>query len=431
MKKLIYILLVLPLLSYGQIKLEQNKLWKGYAVSSTSGGEIRQKAQQFIYTVDNKLIRLDFSELLNMKNGEVEIKVTIDTLTWVRSKRGFNHLIGNEKNAPILNFSAPGEFKIIDGEFIFPFKLLNEAEKMDRLKVVDKFEGATFYEQTSDVKESSDKLLRSPLAGGKMKYSKLNSSSSWKSDYKLVAFAGFTFFKGISSAPLLVTKIEETKMSLIKLDYRFEPSNVQWINYVDIEEAEVSTFTLPVKNYEIDNKEKVSDCLKKRTKAELNQQIATTNNVIDKKQATTQIQHAFDGSWLFLSDDVNITGFVKLTMKELLLMDSSLCPAIIIPKGHYANRKVRGAQWTSYIHEEREKTDSSVIFKKAFPWSNTYLIMNELKNEDKSYFVEYYLDTRIIKGTGTYMNSKEVGIWEFYDPKGQLIRTENYDLKKK
>ncbi|NOQ73130.1 MAG: hypothetical protein GQ574_14080 [Crocinitomix sp.] len=145
----------------------------------------------------------------------------------------------------------------------------------------------------------------------------------------------------------------------------------------------------------------------------------------EKQYSTVQVQHSFECRWI-LNQDENFDGFTKATVQELLVLDSTLCPIFQIPCGYYAERDGKADSWYIYLHEERIETDSSYILKKAFKWDNTYRVINESKNQNIVYYEDYYLDTRILMKTWTYLDSKEVGITRHYDTKGKLIKEVNH-----
>ncbi|AHM59330.1 hypothetical protein D770_05315 [Flammeovirgaceae bacterium 311] len=73
------------------------------------------------------------------------------------------------------------------------------------------------------------------------------------------------------------------------------------------------------------------------------------------------------------------------------------------------------------------ETDSSVIETKYYKGLNSIREFNELKNKDKTYYREYYYDTKILKQEGVFVDGDFVGISREYSADGDLIRVINHD----
>jgi len=73
------------------------------------------------------------------------------------------------------------------------------------------------------------------------------------------------------------------------------------------------------------------------------------------------------------------------------------------------------------------KTDSSVIETKYFDYMNSIRVFNELKKEHKTYFTEYYYDTKRVKEKGIFVNDERAGIWKTYASNKKLIRQIDFD----
>ncbi|WP_397363968.1 hypothetical protein [Olleya sp. R77988] len=416
MKKTLYLLILLPYLIFGQ--LEDNSLWKGYGVEDASGKTLQDKTQQFAIVKNDKMYLLSFLEKLNMETGEVILKSKIDTLNIEASKNGFN-LIIKDKTLPFTYNNLNEKFKISVGDFFLPFKKIEQSNRINNLQFKNKIISNTYYEVDKKATDLSDKLLYTPSSDGTINYSKEYSSSTWTSAYIIVNFYGNIFLKGVSSAPLMVTKINPDAINFTQLDYRFDPKAVTWKIYTN---DKSNTITPSNNKFEITNNQSNLKCIEGLTNKQLNTTMLTYSDALFSAPIT-EVQHAFEGKWTLFSD-AETRNFKRYTFKQLINKDPSLCNIIKLPKGYYANRKSKSATWTSYLHEERIKTDSSLITKKAFKHDNSYRVFNELKNQKKTYYTQYYLDTKVIREKGMFINGKETGTWTFYDKNGKLVKTE-------
>lgn len=77
--------------------------------------------------------------------------------------------------------------------------------------------------------------------------------------------------------------------------------------------------------------------------------------------------------------------------------------------------------------DTKVKTDSSVIITKYFDYLNAIRVFNELKDKNKSYYKEYYYDTKTLKETGVFINGDCFGIWKEFWPNGKLKRQIDYN----
>lgn len=422
MNKLIFLLLTLPLISCGQ-QLEQKKLWKGYGVTDESGKLLNNKVEQLAYIENDLFFRLDISEMLNMETGEMTITSVIDSFSIEISTGKMTSLLSNQNKKLKIEVTSESEFRIIENGYYFPFKIIekNEPTNFDQLNIL--LTNNTFFEYEKELSETKDRLLMTPLKNGNLKYSYEYSERNWESEFKVIKFKGNLIVKGITSPMLLVNSLKTDGIEFSKLDYRYDPVNIEWKTYGNNERNE-SVKEKVDNGFDSPNFKSADECFKSLSEEQLNQRITTTTNISKDNEAALEVQHWYDGSWFFLGD-VNFDGFDQISLKEIITIDSSLCYVVNMPNGYYATREFRSDKWDIYLHEERIKTDSSMITKKAFPFDNTYNVSNELKNEKKSYFTQYYLDTKIIKEKGTWLNGKKAGIWEYYNTKGELIETEN------
>jgi len=72
------------------------------------------------------------------------------------------------------------------------------------------------------------------------------------------------------------------------------------------------------------------------------------------------------------------------------------------------------------------KTDSSIIRTKYFKELNSIRVFNELKNQNKSYFTDYYYEPKRVREKGVFFHNECYGIWEEFWPNGKLKREINY-----
>ncbi len=72
------------------------------------------------------------------------------------------------------------------------------------------------------------------------------------------------------------------------------------------------------------------------------------------------------------------------------------------------------------------KTDSSIIRTKYFKELNSIRVFNELKNQSKSYFTDYYYEPKRVREKGVFVHNECYGIWKEFWPNGKLKREVNY-----
>jgi len=72
------------------------------------------------------------------------------------------------------------------------------------------------------------------------------------------------------------------------------------------------------------------------------------------------------------------------------------------------------------------KTDSSIIRTKYFKELNSIRVFNELKNQNKSYFTDYYYEPKRVREKGVFVHNECYGIWTEFWPNGKRKREINY-----
>src|SRR5471030_786581 len=73
------------------------------------------------------------------------------------------------------------------------------------------------------------------------------------------------------------------------------------------------------------------------------------------------------------------------------------------------------------------KTDSSMIETKYFKYLNSIRVFNKLKNKNKSYYTDYYYNTKGVREKGVFLNNNYYGIWKEFWPNGKLKRETDYN----
>jgi hypothetical protein len=393
--------------SFGQ-QIDNSKLYRSVEIQQ-SGKKEASDGNEFAFIKGENLFILRFRSLLNMENGEVIIKTSIDTLSIEKTN---------------FNVTSEQTFDIQFPEFKITFQSVQEVESkaITIEKTRDLLIGNTFVKISNDDNKKPT-VTQTYQSNGKAKYQTIGSSSNWSTDYSLIEFHGFVIVKGINSSPILVTSITEKGLNGITTENGKKVELIledHWTN-PDLDKVRTE------KPYEIQLAQTPnSQCISELPEKILQTSIGVAKGIKEKQLSTVQVQHSYDCDWMLFHDS-RFDGFAKMTVEELLIQDSSLCHIFSIPCGYYAERKNAQDSWYVYLHEERIETDSTFIIKKAFQWDNTYRVINEYKNEDKVYYEDYYLDTRILKKTWTYVNSKEVGITRFYDENGKLVKEVNND----
>jgi hypothetical protein len=82
-----------------------------------------------------------------------------------------------------------------------------------------------------------------------------------------------------------------------------------------------------------------------------------------------------------------------------------------------------------FAQEDTEvKTDSSVISTKYFKYLNSIRVFNELSNKAKTYYTDYFYDTKKIREEGIFNEDNDyLGISRVYSASGKLISETNHD----
>lgn len=417
MKKILVFIVLLPVLLSAQ--LPNNTLWKGYGIEDKNGKQVNEKIQQFIYSDNGIIFLLSFGESLNMENGEVILQTKVDTLK-IETKDNTFFVNSKDKTLPLEINDSKNIIKIIVGEYKLPFKKLEQTKRLSKKEFSNLFIGNTYYKFDENDDELTDRLLFTPSSSGKMNYSKEYSSSNWSSDYLIIDFFGHLLLKGVSSPPLLVLNFKKEKIEFLELDYRNDPKSISWNIYID------NKHTLKSKSdnndFELKKYNSFSKCVQDLNDKTLNTEVLVyADNELN--YPINHVQHSYDNKWTLFNDS-KTRSFKKYLVKDIIKKDSSTCNVFNLPRGYYADRTSQSNNWNNYLHEERIKTDSSLITKKAFKHDNSYRVFNELKNENLTYFEQYTLDNKILKERGMFKDGKEYGTWEYYDKDGNLIKTE-------
>ncbi|WP_377101727.1 hypothetical protein [Mucilaginibacter calamicampi] len=76
------------------------------------------------------------------------------------------------------------------------------------------------------------------------------------------------------------------------------------------------------------------------------------------------------------------------------------------------------------------KTDSSTIETKYYQSLNSIRVFNNLNKQNKSYYTDYYYDSKKVRETGAFLNNGSYGVWREFFPNGKLKREINYAIGK-
>jgi len=83
---------------------------------------------------------------------------------------------------------------------------------------------------------------------------------------------------------------------------------------------------------------------------------------------------------------------------------------------------------TLWAQEDKiKKTDSSVVETKYFTYLNAIRVFNRLKNQNKTYYTDYYYHPRKIHEQGVFLNNNCWGIWNEFWSNGKLKRQIDYN----
>jgi hypothetical protein len=73
------------------------------------------------------------------------------------------------------------------------------------------------------------------------------------------------------------------------------------------------------------------------------------------------------------------------------------------------------------------KTDSSLIETRYYQDLNSIREFNKLDAADRTYYRDYYFDTKTIKEVGVFQGGNCAGTWRYYDNKENLIKEINFE----
>ncbi|NOQ75370.1 MAG: hypothetical protein GQ574_25390 [Crocinitomix sp.] len=227
MKISLILLLLLPFLSFAH-NIPNDGLWKGYTVKDTLGNEVRYKRQDFVKIKGDTLLLFQFRELMSMETGEVIIKTVTDTMFIDSEKSNGIYQLSHDQTILRLEVKDDNEFQIFYPKFILTFKRMNDIpEPKVSLGEAKTFViGSTFIEIDPATKKVTGTMSKTYQDDGKAKYQETDSHRGWESAFKIVAFEGYIFLKGITSAPILICEFKDLELKGWEVDYRFDPEKV-------------------------------------------------------------------------------------------------------------------------------------------------------------------------------------------------------------
>ncbi|MEZ5044119.1 MAG: hypothetical protein R2828_32730 [Saprospiraceae bacterium] len=227
MKKLILIsLIILAMINvYGQ-GIESGSLWQAEMVYDTLDNKLpREKIQRFMYFEnENEISTLTIYEKMSMTNGEVIISYLVEA----------NNLEKKSDTEYKVKEFRVDNFKLINNDSIFykekyfslGFKRIDvkqssitESQLMDFLfssSVRKYYDNGESLNQIHTYKRNGNKAIQI-----------VDSHSNWESDFRVFSFEGFLFLKGITSAPMIIEKLEDEKLIGKEVDYRFNVKNFE------------------------------------------------------------------------------------------------------------------------------------------------------------------------------------------------------------
>ncbi len=220
MKKILtLIILLVSTLSFGQ-NIEVEKLWRTKGVYDSVGSFIeRAKVQSFLFSSkSNQFYRLKTQDKVNMETGETKVFVYRDTLNLDASDNN-TYKLNDKEN---LTLHSSDSLTIQFNGYTLPYvKLEVKANKIDLEKFKYELQKEPLIESVENIKAYRFTYQENGL----VKVKPLERDSEWESEYRIIDFNGFIIIQGIVSAPKLITKLKEGKISFIEIDYRFENKN--------------------------------------------------------------------------------------------------------------------------------------------------------------------------------------------------------------
>jgi hypothetical protein len=215
MKKIFtLVLLFISTISFGQ-NVETEKLWRTKGVYDSLGSFIEQaKIQSFLYsTKSNQFHRMDIQDKINMKTGETNVFIYIDTLNLKLEDKIYRL---NEEET--MTIHTDDSLTIQYKNYTFSYVKVNE--KPSNI-AVDKLKKELIKQPLIEAIDKVDYQF-TYQDNGLVKTKTLDRDYEWESEYKIIDFNGFIFLQGIVSTPQLILKVGKGKIEFLAIDYRFE-----------------------------------------------------------------------------------------------------------------------------------------------------------------------------------------------------------------
>ncbi|NOQ73129.1 MAG: hypothetical protein GQ574_14075 [Crocinitomix sp.] len=214
--------------------LDNLKLFKCHENIEKSGEKEDADGKAFIMIKEDKLIFLRFNDLLNMKTGEVIIKTAIDTLDLNPTKKVnvFTFILSDKKLK--LKVTSENSFELQSTDKIQSYHTIENIDlKSPSIEKCKQFLIGNTFVEIDVTEDNKPTLTRTYQENGKAKYQRIGSKSSWESTYSFIEFQDYVFLKGITSAPILITKLDQNKLIGIKTNYNSTQKIVHFINAKD------------------------------------------------------------------------------------------------------------------------------------------------------------------------------------------------------
>jgi len=217
------ILLLISLNLFSQ-KIEKGSLWQAEMVYDTLGKKYpKEKIQRFMYFEnENEISTLSIHEKMSMTNGEVIISYLVEANN-LEKKSDSEYKV---KEFQVDNFKLINNDSIIYKEKYFSvgFKKINISQSLITESQLMDFLFSSSVRKYYENGESSNQIHTYKKSGQKA-IQIVDSKSNWESDFRVFSFEGFLFLKGITSAPMIIEKLERDKLIGKEVDYRFEVKN--------------------------------------------------------------------------------------------------------------------------------------------------------------------------------------------------------------
>ncbi len=206
--------------------IESGSIWQAEMVYDTLDNKLpRERIQRFMYFEnESEISTLVIYEKMSMTNGEVIISYLVEANNL--EKKSDSEYKVKEFRVDKLQLINSDSIYYKEKYFNVGFKRLNvnqssitQKQLMDFLlssSVRKYYKNGEPFNQIHTYKSTGEKAIQ-----------EIDSHSNWESDFRVFSFEGFLFLKGITSAPMIIEKLENGKLIGKEFDVRYDVKNIE------------------------------------------------------------------------------------------------------------------------------------------------------------------------------------------------------------